>query len=105
MDFVNNVTLVKNPQNNCIRAVYGAIRQKWLALGQRSMSTDGAILLTGWPLNDESFYWGATGTAAVGINPDYVTGLKWWEHKQFTKGAVLQAAELVAVDALDLAGS
>jgi hypothetical protein len=25
----------------------------------------------------------ATGTAAVGINPDYVTEIQWWEHRRF----------------------
>ena len=43
----------------------------------------------------------ATGTSAVGINPDYVTALKWWEHRQFSKRAALEAAELVAFDVLD----
>jgi hypothetical protein len=43
----------------------------------------------------------ATGTSAVGINPDYVTALKWWEHRKFSKRAALEAAELVAFDVLD----
>jgi hypothetical protein len=40
----------------------------------------------------------ATGTSAAGINPEYVTGLRWWEHHRFSERAVLEAAELVAFD-------
>lgn len=43
----------------------------------------------------------ATGTSAVGINPDYVTAIRWWEHPRFSKRSVLEAAELVAFDVLD----
>jgi hypothetical protein len=43
----------------------------------------------------------ATGTSAVGLNPDYVTGVQWWEHSDFTERHVLEAAELVAFDVLD----
>jgi hypothetical protein len=43
----------------------------------------------------------ATGTSAVGINPDYVTALKWWEHSRFSERKALQAAEMVAFDVLD----
>ncbi|HXY51476.1 MAG TPA: hypothetical protein VEI01_18655 [Terriglobales bacterium] len=43
----------------------------------------------------------ATGTSAVGINPDYVTAIRWWEHRQFSKRAALEAAELVAFDVLN----
>ena len=43
----------------------------------------------------------ATGTSAVGINPDYVTALKWWEHHRFSDRKVLEAAEMVAFDVLD----
>src|SRR5690349_13098288 len=42
----------------------------------------------------------ATGTSAAGINPNYVTGIRWWEHRRFSKRAALQAAELVAFDVL-----
>lgn len=43
----------------------------------------------------------ATGTAAVGINPDYVTEIQWWEHRRFSNRAALEAAELVAFDIFD----
>lgn len=43
----------------------------------------------------------ATGTSAVGINPDYVTEIRWWEHRRFSKPAAREAAELVAFAALD----
>jgi len=43
----------------------------------------------------------ATGTSAVGINPDYVTEIRWWEHRQFSKPAAREAAELVAFRLLD----
>jgi hypothetical protein len=43
----------------------------------------------------------STGTSAVGINPDYVTALAWWEHKRFSTRAALEAAEKVAFDVLD----
>jgi hypothetical protein len=43
----------------------------------------------------------STGTSAVGINPAYITALKWWEHHRFSKRAALEAAERVAFDVLD----
>lgn len=43
----------------------------------------------------------ATGTAAVGINPDYVTEIRWWEHQTFAKRVTLEAAEMVAFDILN----
>jgi len=43
----------------------------------------------------------ATGTSAVGLNPDYVTEVRWWEHSEFVERHVLEAAELVAYDVLD----
>jgi hypothetical protein len=43
----------------------------------------------------------ATGTSATGINPDYVTEIRWWEHRRFSKPAVREAAELVAFKLLD----
>ena len=43
----------------------------------------------------------ATGTSATGINPDYVTEIRWWEHRRFSKPAVREAAELVAFKMLD----
>ncbi len=41
------------------------------------------------------------GTSAVGLNPDYVTEVRWWEHPEFKERSVLEAAELVAFDMLD----
>jgi len=43
----------------------------------------------------------ATGTSAVGLNPDYVTEIRWWEHPDYTERFKLEAAELVAFDVLD----
>jgi hypothetical protein len=43
----------------------------------------------------------ATGTSAVGINPDYVTEICWWGHRRFSKRTAREAAELVAFDLLD----
>jgi hypothetical protein len=43
----------------------------------------------------------ATGTSATGINPDYVTEIRWWEHRRFSKPAAREAAELVAFGVLD----
>lgn len=43
----------------------------------------------------------ATGTSATGINPDYVTEIRWWEHHRFSNPAAREAAELVAFDLLD----
>src|SRR5438105_738643 len=43
----------------------------------------------------------ATGTSAVGINPDYIREVIWWEDERFSERDVLQAAELVAFDVLE----
>jgi hypothetical protein len=43
----------------------------------------------------------ATDPSAVGINPDYVTEIRWWEHGRFSKPAAREAAELVAFKLLD----
>jgi hypothetical protein len=42
-----------------------------------------------------------TNVSAVGLNPDYVTEIRWWEHPNFENREVLEAAELVAFDVLD----
>jgi hypothetical protein len=42
-----------------------------------------------------------TGTTAVGLNPDHVTAVRWWQRSDFAKQDVLEAAELVAFDLLD----
>ena len=43
----------------------------------------------------------ATGTSAVNLNPDQVTGLSWWEHPDFTETVRLKAAEMVAFEVLN----
>ena len=43
----------------------------------------------------------ATGAGAVALNPDRVTGARWWEHPRFTERAALEAAETIAITALD----
>ena len=43
----------------------------------------------------------ATGVSAVNLNPDAITEARWWEHPRFGERAVLEAAELVAFDALE----
>lgn len=40
----------------------------------------------------------ATGTSATGLNPDFITELRWWLHPRFSDRNVLEAAELVAFD-------
>lgn len=42
-----------------------------------------------------------TGMSAVGLRPEYVTEIRWWEHQQFDNRAALGGAELVAFDILD----
>lgn len=42
-----------------------------------------------------------TGVSAVGLRPDYITEVRWWEHKQFVNKASLGGAELVAFEILD----
>ena len=37
----------------------------------------------------------------MGINPDYVTEICWWEHRRFSKRTPREDAELVAFDPLD----
>jgi predicted GIY-YIG superfamily endonuclease len=40
----------------------------------------------------------ATRTSAAGLNPDYVTELRWWEHQKFSDRNALIASELIAFD-------
>ena len=42
-----------------------------------------------------------TGVSAVSLNPEKVTEVRWWEHSDFEKQDVLEAAELVAFDVLE----
>jgi hypothetical protein len=42
-----------------------------------------------------------TGTAAVSLNPELVTEVRWWEHPNFNQRDTLEAAELVAFELLD----
>ncbi len=42
-----------------------------------------------------------TGTSAARIDPEYVTQVGWWEHPKFQEAPFLEAAELVAFDALN----
>jgi len=42
-----------------------------------------------------------TGVSAVGLRPEYVTEVRWWEHQQFEDKAALGGAELVAFDILE----
>ena len=43
----------------------------------------------------------ATGTSAACLNPDYVFGIRWWDHRSFRKKTNREAAELVALEVLD----
>jgi hypothetical protein len=43
----------------------------------------------------------STRTSAVGLNPDLVSEVRWWEHAEFADRNILVAAELVAFDVLD----
>jgi len=40
----------------------------------------------------------ATGTSAAGLNPDFITELRWWEHPRFSDRNALTASERVAFD-------
>src|SRR5271156_3714492 len=40
----------------------------------------------------------ATGTSAVGLNPDYVTEVQWWQSDMFAQPNALEAAELRAFE-------
>jgi hypothetical protein len=42
-----------------------------------------------------------TGTGAVGLHPDHVRSVEWWEHTSFSDRIELAAAELVAFEVLD----
>jgi hypothetical protein len=42
-----------------------------------------------------------TGTSAVGLNPDLVSEVRWWEHPEFKDRGALEAAELVAFEVCD----
>jgi hypothetical protein len=50
------------------------------------------------PKSDSSV---ATGTTAVGLHPDHVPEVWWWEHPTFADRARLLAAELVAFDTIE----
>lgn len=43
----------------------------------------------------------ATNTSTIGLNVEYVTEVRWWEHPEFSKRHILTAAELVAFDVFD----
>jgi uncharacterized small protein (DUF1192 family) len=43
----------------------------------------------------------ATGTSAVGLNPDYIRAVEWWIDDDFSDRTALSAAELVAFDVLE----
>jgi hypothetical protein len=42
-----------------------------------------------------------TGISVVSLNPDYVTGIKWWEYSDFSKRDYLEAAEVIAFEIFD----
>ncbi len=42
-----------------------------------------------------------TGTAAVGLRPEHVTEIRWWEHESFDNRERRAAAELVAGEILE----
>jgi hypothetical protein len=42
-----------------------------------------------------------TGVSAVSLNPDLITDVRWWEHPDFARQEILEAAELVAFDVLE----
>jgi hypothetical protein len=42
-----------------------------------------------------------TGTSAVSLNPDLIIEVRWWEHPDFARPEMLEAAELVAFDVLE----
>lgn len=40
----------------------------------------------------------ATGTQAVGLNPQHVREVRWWEHPRFADADALHAAERIAFE-------
>lgn len=42
-----------------------------------------------------------TGVSAESRNPEFVTQVRWWQHPDFEKQDILEAAELVAFDVLE----
>lgn len=44
----------------------------------------------------------ATGTSAVHLNPDYVRGIFWWVHPDFSNKDAREAAEVIAFEVLNL---
>ena len=42
-----------------------------------------------------------TGTSAAGLNPDLVTEVSWWEHRDFDRKYVREAAEPIAFEVLN----
>ena len=43
----------------------------------------------------------ATGVGAVGLNPDGIREVEWWEDPSFGEREMLEAAEIVAFDVLE----
>jgi hypothetical protein len=82
------------PQAPAVYALYGGDQRKYVAyvgvadklrsrIEQHVIRRDSSV---------------ATGTSAVGINPEYVTELRWWESPRFAERAYLEASEIVAFD-------
>lgn len=95
---ISSISISQLPNNPAVYAMYGgrgskvyvayvgvaeALRQR---VNQHLVRRDSSV---------------TTGTAAVGLNVDYITELRWWSHLDFVQRDTLEAAELVAFDLLD----
>jgi len=85
------------PNTPAIYAMYGGLETRYVAyvgmadklkrrIEQHLVKRDSSVV---------------TGTSAAGLNPDFVTELRWWEHPLFNDRDVLVAAELIAFDVLE----
>lgn len=85
------------PSCHAVYALYGGVSQKYVAYVGNTSNLKRRIQqhLVG---RDSSI---STGTSATGLNPDYVTEVRWWEDHRFKiNNAYLLASELAAFEIL-----
>lgn len=85
------------PTNHAVYALYGGKSKKYVAYVGTTTNLKRRIQqhLVG---RDSSI---STGTSATGLNPDYVTEVKWWwDHRFDGNNHYLLASELAAFDVL-----
>ena len=85
------------PNDPAIYAMYGGGERRWVAYvgmaGHVRQRVEQHLVL-----RDSSV---ATGTSTVGLNPDHVRAVEWWQHSLFSDKTDRAAAELVAFDVLE----